>query len=236
MSFEKSKVMATLGQAYAEGLKVGGVLDALGLSRKEQGRMRRFLEGLVRDGEVEKIARGTYALAKGRAAPQAATGQRERTTRRKRAAARHHVPYSADEGGPQATGRIRVHPAGYGFVVREDGHDDVFIPEKYRGQALDGDRVLVYTWQGFKGTEGRVEEILARGRAKLTGVVETSGRTLFVVPDDPRIATDFGRVGLEGSPGEARPGDCVVVEITRYPTDYDTTLDGRILKVLGPPG
>ena len=25
------------------------------------------------------------------------------------------------------TGRLRVHPAGYGFVVRDDGEDDVYV-------------------------------------------------------------------------------------------------------------
>src|SRR5262249_16424170 len=38
-------------------------------------------------------------------------------------------------------GRIRVHPAGYGFVERDDGEADVFVPARFRGTALDGDRV-----------------------------------------------------------------------------------------------
>src|SRR5262245_12850867 len=50
---------------------------------------------------------------------------------------------------PRASGRIRVHPAGYGFVEREDGMGPVFVPAKYRGVALDGDRVLLATWEGF---------------------------------------------------------------------------------------
>ena len=128
-----------------------------------------------------------------------------------------------------------MHPAGYGFVVRDDGFEDVFVPAKYRGAALDGDRVMLYTWQGYKGTEGRVDEVLARGRAKLTGVLERSGGSLFLTPDDPRIATDFGRVGVEGGPGEARLGECVVVDITQYPTDIDARLVGKVAKVLGPP-
>src|SRR5688572_24903062 len=93
-----------------------------------------------------------------------------------------------------ARGRIRVHPAGYGFVEREDGMGPVFVPAKYRGSALDGDRVLLATWEGFKGTEGRVEKVLQRGRAKLTGVIASRGRSVHLEPDDPRIATDFGRI------------------------------------------
>jgi ribonuclease R len=136
---------------------------------------------------------------------------------------------------PVAVGRIHVHPAGYGFVEREDGHGTVFVPAKFRASALDGDRVRLATWEGYKGTEGRVEEVLDRGRAKLTGVVGTTGRALYLEPDDPRIATDFGRVMLADGAGGVRLGDCVVAEITEYPTASRPRLAARILRVLGPP-
>ncbi len=135
---------------------------------------------------------------------------------------------------PFAEGRITVHPAGYGFVNSDDGRD-VFIPAKYRATSLDGDQVRVSTWPGVKGTEGRVEEVLARGRARLTGVVRRSGRAVWLEPDDPRIAADYGRVGLDGQL-PAADGSVVVVEITRYPQPGAPELAGRVLKVLGEPG
>ena len=49
-----------------------------------------------------------------------------------------------------ARGRIRVHPAGYGFVSLPDGRD-VFVPAKYRGGSLDGDEVQLSTWIGCSG-------------------------------------------------------------------------------------
>ncbi|MBL4633357.1 MAG: ribonuclease R [Kofleriaceae bacterium] len=252
MTFDKEQVLSILGQASSDGLKVGALLDELELSRLEQRRMRRFLEGLIEEKYVEKVARGTYALAPGakgklrRAAKRASLSSSSRpqnqsvtsksvssrTGGRNTASLRTKMP---DAGSPLCEGRIRVHPAGYGFVVRDDGQVDVFVPAKYRGAALDGDKVSLYTWEGYKGTEGRVEEVLARGRAKITGVLEKSGASLFVVPDDPRIATDFGRVGIEGGPGQAKLGECVVVDITHYPSDVDNHMAGRISKVLGPP-
>jgi ribonuclease R len=241
MSLEKEAVLSALGQSYTDGLKTGEVLDELGISRKEQGRMRKLLETMIADGLVEKIARGTYALsAGGRRAAKKSQGVRPPKTKRARSskgptATRSPSTSGPPTTGPQCEGRIRVHPAGYGFVVREDAFEDVFVPAKYRGAALDGDRVRLYTWQGYKGTEGRVEEVLDRGRAKLTGVLERSGGSLFVTPDDPRIATDFGRVGIEGGPGDARLGECVVVGITQYPTDIDARLVGTVAKVIGPP-
>ncbi|MBA3542108.1 MAG: ribonuclease R [Deltaproteobacteria bacterium] len=134
---------------------------------------------------------------------------------------------------PRVTGRITVHPAGYGFVATE-GRETVFVPAKYRGTSLDGDRVVVDTWPGFKGTEGRVTEILARGRARLTGILRRVGRTVYLEPDDPRISADYGRVGIDDAP-TGKDGDAVVVEITRYPDTARRELAGKVLKVLGDP-
>src|SRR5436190_9725780 len=92
-------------------------------------------------------------------------------------------------GPGQPTGRITVHPAGYGFVSTADG--TVFVPAKYRGTSLDGDEVAVDTWPGVRGTEGRVIEVLKRGRARLTGIIRRAGRAIYLEPDDPRIAADF---------------------------------------------
>ena len=139
-------------------------------------------------------------------------------------------PHPEDE---RTIGRITVHPAGYGFVQLEDG-ETVFVPAKYRGSSLDGDRVAVETWPGVRGTEGRVTEVLARGRARLTGILRRVSRAVYLEPDDPRIAADYGRVGVEDA-SIGRDGDAVVVEITRYPDAARRVLEGKLLKVLGDP-
>jgi len=131
------------------------------------------------------------------------------------------------------TGRITVHPAGYGFVQTEAG-ETVFVPAKYRGTSLDGDRVAVDTWPGVRGTEGRVSEVLARGRARLTGILRRVARAVYLEPDDPRIAADYGRVGIDDAP-QGKDGDAVVIEITRYPDQHRRELGGTLLKVLGDP-
>lgn len=162
----------------------------------------------------------------------------------------HQSPSTAGNGAPEQAhvaesvsasvdgrlvGRITVHPAGYGFVAL-DGGDTAFVPAKYRGHSLDGDRVAVETWPGLRGTEGRVTQILARGRARLTGIVRRIGRASYIEPDDPRIAADYGRVHLEeGRASLAKDGDAVVAEITRYPDPVRRELAAKILKVLGDP-
>ena len=130
-------------------------------------------------------------------------------------------------------GRITVHPAGYGFVATEAG-ETVFVPAKFRGTSLDGDRVAVDTWPGVRGTEGRVSEVLARGRARLTGILRRVGRAVYLEPDDPRISSDYGRVPLEDAP-LGKDGEAIVIEITRYPDAARRELGGKLLKVLGDP-
>ncbi|MFT3699180.1 MAG: ribonuclease R [Kofleriaceae bacterium] len=135
---------------------------------------------------------------------------------------------------PRFTGRITVHPAGYGFVTVDADGETVFVPAKYRNHSLDGDRVVVDTWPGVRGTEGRVTEVLARGRARLTGILRRVGRAVYLEPDDPRIAADYGRVHLDDAPS-GRDGDAIVVEITRYPDAARREMAAKLLKVLGDP-
>ena len=85
------------------------------------------------------------------------------------------------------TGRIKVHPVGYGFVVPNDGSEDVHVSARNRGTAMDGDTVEVEAWEGVRGIEGRVTRVIERGRAKVTGQLTCFGRILRLQPDDPRI-------------------------------------------------
>lgn len=135
-------------------------------------------------------------------------------------------------------GQIRVHPAGYGFVVREDGEDDVFISARNRGPALDSDRVKLTTWMGYKGTEGRVLEVIARGRARLSGRLErdADGRGWTLLPDDPRLLAQQDRIQLPEGSLRGHEGQAVLAEITRYPSHPGEPISARVLRVLGEAG
>ena len=129
-------------------------------------------------------------------------------------------------------GRIKVHPDGYGFVVPDDRSEDIHIAARMRGSAMDGDRVNVEWWVGPRGLEGRVLDVLERGRGKITGQIVGTGKTLHLEPDDPRIT---GPVALHGGAGGARAGQAVVAAILRYPETPDGPLEVSVLKVLGDP-
>jgi ribonuclease R len=130
------------------------------------------------------------------------------------------------------SGRIKIHPAGYGFVVPDDKSEDVHVSARNRGTAMDADTVEIQAWPGIRGVEGRVVRVIARGRAKITGQLARAGRHTILQPDDPRIT---GPVSLSGHVAAGLIGQAVVAEITRYPDVVDGPLEAQVLKVLGDP-
>jgi ribonuclease R len=130
------------------------------------------------------------------------------------------------------SGRIKIHPAGYGFVVPDDKSEDVHVSARNRGAAMDADTVEIEAWPAVRGVEGRVLRVLARGRAKITGQLARRGKEHVLQPDDPRIA---GPVALRGPIPNAPDGIAVVAEITRYPDVPDGPIEAAVLKVLGDP-
>jgi ribonuclease R len=131
------------------------------------------------------------------------------------------------------TGRIKVHPDGYGFVVPEDKTtEDIHVAARARGASMDGDRVDVEWWVGARGLEGRIHKVLERGRGKITGQLSGSGRSVSLIPDDARIT---GPVLLKGGAGGGKAGEAVVAEIVRYPEHPLDTMEVSVKKVLGDP-
>jgi exoribonuclease R len=237
-AFDQNAVLALLARAAAPSLKVGEIADALKVSQQDRARLRRLLSSLADQELLHKVGRGAYALP----APAAPEPVPEPVPRvapvmvpAPEPAVIPTLPVPAAAVDPERTGRITVHPAGYGFVEVEDGSDAIFVPAKYRGSALDGDRVVLTLWQGYKGREGRVVEVLSRGRAKLTGTLRRARRTLYLEPDDPRIATAYGHVPLIEGLAQGKVGEAAVVEICHYPTSDRPELVGRLLRVLGQP-
>jgi ribonuclease R len=128
-------------------------------------------------------------------------------------------------------GRIKLHPDGYGFVVPDDRSEDIHISVRSRGSAMDSDRVEVEWWVGGRGLEGRVTNVLERGRGKITGQFTGHGDKLRFEPDDARIQA---KVVVRGGVS-ARPGQSVVAEIVGYPESLEAPIEVVLLKVLGKP-
>jgi ribonuclease R len=150
----------------------------------------------------------------------------------------YDFPPDGDRAAPgltrKLTGRIKIHPAGYGFVVPDDKSEDVHVLARNRGAAMDADTVEIEAWPAIKGVEGRVLRVVARGRAKITGQLARAGRHTILQPDDPRITGDVTLTGQVPAQPQFM-GQSVVAEITRYPETLDGPLEAQILKVLGDP-
>jgi ribonuclease R len=133
-------------------------------------------------------------------------------------------------------GRLQTNPGGFGFVVPEQGNShqksDVYIAAPNLTEAMHGDRVVVrIERQSPRGPEGKIVRILQRSQETLVGRFEVDEAGLgYVVPFDRRVLTDIQVPA--GQSSSAKPGDMVLVEISRWPTAARGAA-GRVAEVLG---
>ena len=134
-------------------------------------------------------------------------------------------------------GRIVTHPRGFGFVVSDRPVEglagDLYISGNNLNQAMHGDRVVARIERiGTDGrAEGRILRILTRGSQTIVGRFDADpSGSGFVVPFDRRLIMDVEVPAPDRR--DAKPGDMVVVEITRWPTATRGPL-GRVTEVLG---
>lgn len=118
-------------------------------------------------------------------------------------------------------GVLRVHPRGFGFLQPEDPNQypqDIFIPKHLTESAVDGDKVEVVINPhaiSEKGPEGRVINILSRGRTHLAGTVFQvlgGGRALAYAP---LLGVDQ-KVLVEPADFAFKKGDRIVMEVLEW--------------------
>ncbi len=133
------------------------------------------------------------------------------------------------------SGRISAHKDGFGFVIPDQGRDDLYLSPRQMRSVMNGDRVLASAVgvdrRGRK--EGVIREVLERANEAIVGrYIEESGIAL-VVPDNPRINHDV-LIPLSDTL-DAKPGQIVLASIVSQPTANKPPV-GRILEVLGQAG
>ncbi|MBB5193567.1 ribonuclease R [Silvimonas terrae] len=129
-------------------------------------------------------------------------------------------------------GRVQGHAEGFGFLVPDDGSDDLYLSSRELDKVMHGDRVLVRQ-AGFdrRGRrEGRIVEVLERLTTRLVGRFMAEHGVYRVVAEDKRIAKDILVPPKEK--GKAKPGQVVMVEITQQP-DHKVQPLGRVVEILG---
>ncbi|QCB45203.1 ribonuclease R [Hydrogenophaga sp. PAMC20947] len=129
-------------------------------------------------------------------------------------------------------GVVSGHRDGHGFVIRDDGQADIYLPSNEMRAVLHKDRVkarIVRTDR--KGRpEGRVTEIVERSDSPIIGRLLQESGVWLVAPEDKRYGQDV--LIPKNATGQAKPGQVVVVELTEPPALYGQPV-GRVKEVLG---
>lgn len=130
------------------------------------------------------------------------------------------------------TGKIDASGKGYGFLIRDDGGEDMFVPARDMNTAIGGDRVAAeVTGNNRGGGEARVVEVLERANTHVVGTYRVCDGVGVVTADNPRLGCDVF-IG-PGADGGARDGQKVVARIVSYPPLRRP--NGEITEVLGYP-
>ncbi|MGV3493576.1 MAG: ribonuclease R [Ramlibacter sp.] len=129
-------------------------------------------------------------------------------------------------------GTIQGHRDGHGYVVRDDGEADIYLPPNEMRAVLHRDRVRArIVRHDRKGRpEGRVVEIIERPPNPIIGRLLHESGVWLVAPEDKRYGQDV--LIPKGATGLAKAGQVVVVELTEPPSLYGQPV-GRVKEVLG---
>jgi len=129
-------------------------------------------------------------------------------------------------------GRVLAHPDGFGFLVPDEGGEDLFLSGRQMRQLFHRDKVLVHVAgidrRGRR--EGAVVEVLERNTHHVVGRYYQDRGLAYVTPDNKRVTHEIV-IPQEDSAG-ARNGQIVVVEIVEQPTMRRQPI-GRVMEILG---
>jgi ribonuclease R len=132
----------------------------------------------------------------------------------------------------EVSGIVQGHRDGHGFVMRDDGEGDIYLPPNEMRAVLHKDHVKVSIVRHDRRgrPEGRVTEILARSDQPIIGRLLQESGVWIMAPEDKRYGQDvlIPKNGIGG----AKTGQVVVVELSEPPALFGQPV-GRVVEVLG---
>ncbi|WP_435606415.1 ribonuclease R [Pseudomonas knackmussii] len=129
-------------------------------------------------------------------------------------------------------GRVAGHRDGFGFLIPDDGSDDLFLSPAQMRLVFDGDRALARV-AGFdrRGRrEGALVEVIERAHETLVGRYFEESGIGTVVADNPKIQQEV--LIAPGKQGAAKHNQFVQVRIDQWPTAHRQA-QGEVVEVLG---
>jgi ribonuclease R len=129
-------------------------------------------------------------------------------------------------------GRVTGHPDGFGFLIPEEGGDDLFLSPSEMHAVMHGDRIVArVTGVDRRGRkEGAVVEVLERVNEQVVGRYFVEQGVGFVEADNKRINQDI--VVPPDQAYGATHGQLVVVQLLEHPTRRRDAV-GRVVEILG---
>ena len=138
-------------------------------------------------------------------------------------------------------GRVIAHRDGYGFLARDDGGEDVYLPAREMAGLMHGDRIACEVRVSRRGgrapprRSGVVVEVIERSRRVVVGRFFRAGGLSFVSPDHRNLPHDVAVADGQ----ETADGEMVVVELADPPAVGGPRggggPGGRIVERLGDP-
>ncbi len=129
-------------------------------------------------------------------------------------------------------GRVSGHRDGFGFVIPDDGSDDVYLSAREMLSLFDGDTVAIrIVGRDRRGKpQGELVEVLDRRFREVAGHYIRERGIGIVIPDNPKISQ---RILIpRGETGGAKDGQVVIAQIIDFPS-RDTQATGRVIRVIG---
>lgn len=206
----KEEVLSFIQSEEYEPIKIHGIAEKFGLDNKEEKKLEKTIEQLIKQGYVVKDQRN-----------------KNRIVRAEEKGIFRGV-YSASED-----------KYGF-VVIDGDDENKIFIEGNNKNNAIHNDLVVVQIIEDAEDEDqkdsGEIIRILDRGLKEVIGTFEKKRNFGVVIPDDKRIHRNI-RVEKNRF-GKATDGDRVVCNILKNNNDYenDNNLDGNIKEIIGKKG
>ena len=130
------------------------------------------------------------------------------------------------------TGRITGHQDGFGFLIPDEGGEDLFLGQREMQVVLHGDRAIArVTGVDRRGRkEGAIVEVIKHANERIVGRLFVDAGIYYLIPNNRRISQDI--LIPSDKLLDATAGQIVEIEITDHPNRHRSPL-GQVVTVLG---